>query len=50
MIQNLSVCLRVFKNVCNFEDNASVSQYHFEGNVIDVQTTNKIIEEGRDGN
>ena len=39
MIQNLSVYLRVFKNVCNFD-----------GYVIDVQTANKIIEEGRDGN
>ena len=50
MIQNLSVCLRVFKHVCNFEDNASVPQYHFDGYVIDVQTANKIIEEGRNGN
>ena len=33
-----------------FEDNASVPQYHFDGYVIDVQTANKIIEEGRDGN
>ena len=37
MIQNLSVCLRVFKNVCNFD-----------GGIIKVQTTNKIFEEGRD--
>ena len=50
MIQNLSVCLRVFKHVCNFEDNASVPQYHFDGYVIDVQTANKIIEESWDGN
>lgn len=34
MIQNLSVYLRVFKNVCNFD-----------GGVIKAQTTNKIIEE-----
>ena len=50
MIQNLSVCLRVFKHVCNFEDNASVPQYHFDGGVIKAQTTSKIIEEGWDSN
>ena len=37
MIQNLSVYLRVFKNVCNFDSG-----------IIKVQTTNKIFEEGRD--
>lgn len=37
MIQNLSVYLRVFKNVCNFD-----------GGIIKVQTTNKIFEEGWD--
>lgn len=33
-----------------FEDNTSVPQYYFDGGVIKAQTTNKIIEEGRDGN
>ena len=50
MIQNLSVCLRVFKHVCNFEDNTSVPQYYFGGGAIKAPITNKIIEEGRDGN
>ena len=34
MILNLSVYLRVFKNVCNFD-----------GGIIKVQITNKIFEE-----
>ena len=50
MIQNLSVCLRVFKHACNFEDSTSVPKYHFDGGVIKEQTTNKIIEEGWDSN
>lgn len=33
-----------------FEDNTSVPQYYFGGGIIEVQTTNKIIEEGWDGN
>ena len=37
MIQNLNVCLKVFKNVCNFD-----------GSIIKVQTTNKIFEEDWD--
>lgn len=49
MIQNLSVYLRVFKHVYNFEDNTSVPKYHFD-DVIKEQTTNKIIEEGWDCN
>ena len=37
MIQSLNVYLRVFKNVCSFD-----------GDIIKVQTTNKIFEEDWD--
>lgn len=36
--------------VANNEDNTSVPKYYFEGGVIKTQSTNKIIEEGWDGN
>ena len=33
-----------------FEDNTSVPKYYFDGGVLKAQSTNKIIEEGWDGN
>ena len=36
--------------VANNEDNTSVPKYYFDGGVLKAQSTNKIIEEGWDGN
>ena len=36
--------------VANNEDNTSVPKYYFDSGVLKAQSTNKIIEEGWDGN